>query len=164
MFLLDVYYQSLSVIDIDYNNHYYCLFVRESLLLLLILPFDFVTLQIVIRIRCDAEIVQCPLGIKFGCDAVTEAPNLIHVSRSLDLDVVGVSFHVGSGCQDSPVYLRAIRLARELFDLAIKVGFKPYLLDIGGGYPGAKDSSIDKMADIINQGIDECFNSKFPLK
>ncbi|XP_043462594.1 ornithine decarboxylase-like [Leptopilina heterotoma] len=117
------------------------------------------TAKIVIRIRCDAEVALCPLGIKFGCDATTEAPNLIRTSRTLGLDVVGVSFHVGSGCQDPPVYLRAIRMARDLFDFAKEVGFKPYLLDIGGGYPGDKNTSIDKMADTINQGIDECFNT-----
>ena len=114
-----------------------------------------------IRIRCDAEVSQCPLGIKFGCDPTTEAPNLLNLSRMLDLDVVGISFHVGSGCQDPPVFLRAIRHARELFDLAQEIGYKPYLLDIGGGYPGNKDTSIDKIAEVVNHALDEYFNSKF---
>ncbi|XP_033226728.1 ornithine decarboxylase 1-like [Belonocnema kinseyi] len=115
--------------------------------------------KVVIRIRCDAEVSQCPLGIKFGCDPTTEAPNLLNLSRMLDLDVVGVSFHVGSGCQDPPVFLRAIRHARELFDLAQEIGYKPYLLDIGGGYPGNKDTSIDKIAEVVNHALDEYFNN-----
>lgn len=44
--------------------------------------------------------------------------------------------------------------------MATDLGFKPYLLDIGGGYPGNKGTSIDKMADTINQALDEYFNSK----
>lgn len=112
------------------------------------------------RIRCDAEVAQCPLGMKFGCDPINEAPNLLRLARVLGLNVVGISFHVGSGCQDPPVYYRAIRHSKILFDTATDLGFKPYLLDIGGGYPGNKGSSIDKMADTINQALDEFFNSK----
>jgi len=45
--------------------------------------------------------------------------------------------------------------------MATNLGFKPYLLDLGGGYPGDKGTSIDKMAEIINKALDEYFNSKF---
>lgn len=116
--------------------------------------------QIVIRIRCDAEVAQCQLGMKFGCDPVTEAPNLLRFARILGLNVAGISFHVGSGCQDPPVYHRAIYHAKVLFDMAADLGFTPYLLDIGGGYPGNKGTSIDKFADVINKALDEYFNSK----
>lgn len=115
--------------------------------------------KIVIRIRCDAEVAQCQLGMKFGCDPTYEAPNLLRLSRMLDLDVVGVSFHVGSGCQDPPVFHRAIRHARVLFELAKDLGYKPYILDLGGGYPGDKGTSIDKYAQVINGAIDEYFDS-----
>lgn len=98
--------------------------------------------------------------MKFGCDPTQEAPNLLRLARILNLDVVGISFHVGSGCQDPPVYQRAIHHSRLLFDLASDLGFNPYLLDIGGGYPGNKGSSIDKIADIINKALDEYFNSE----
>ncbi|XP_043685376.1 ornithine decarboxylase-like [Vespula pensylvanica] len=119
----------------------------------------FPTAKIVIRIRCDAEVAQCQLGMKFGCDPTQEAPNLLRLASILNLDVVGISFHVGSGCQDPPVYQRAIHHARLLFDLASDLGFNPYLLDIGGGYPGNKGSSIDKIADVINKALDEYFNT-----
>lgn len=117
------------------------------------------------RIRCDAEVAQCPLGMKFGCDPVHEAPKLLRLAYNLGLNVVGFSFHVGSGCQDTPVYYRAIYHCKILFDMATDVGFKPYLLDLGGGYPGNKGTSIDKYAEVINKALDEFFNSKllFPL-
>ncbi|XP_034943938.1 ornithine decarboxylase 1-like [Chelonus insularis] len=115
--------------------------------------------KIVIRIRCDAEISQCPLGMKFGCDPVCEAPNLLRLARMLNLDVIGISFHVGSGCQDPPVFYRAICHAKNLFDMAKDLDFKPYLLDLGGGYPGDRGTSIDKIADVINTALDEFFNT-----
>lgn len=43
--------------------------------------------RLVIRIRCDAENAQCPLGIKFGCDAITEAPRLLKLAAVLGLEV-----------------------------------------------------------------------------
>lgn len=116
--------------------------------------------KIVIRIRCDAEVAQCQLGMKFGCDPTFEAPNLLRLSRMLGLEVVGVSFHVGSGCQDPPVFQRAIRHARVLFELAKDLGYKPYILDLGGGYPGDKGTSIDKYAQVINAALDEYFACK----
>jgi ornithine decarboxylase len=83
----------------------------------------------------------------------------------LGLNLVGISFHVGSGCYDVghsvhlcgtgichgygyshalsvsllvqvDAYSVAIRQAREVFDLAKTVGYTLTLLDIGGGFPG----------------------------
>ncbi|KMQ89920.1 ornithine decarboxylase [Lasius niger] len=119
----------------------------------------FPTAKVVLRIRCDAETAQCPLGMKFGCDPIHEAPNLLHLAYTLNLNVVGFSFHVGSGCQDPPIYYSAIHHCKILFDMATNLGFKPYLLDLGGGYPGDKDTSIDKIAEIINKALDEFFNT-----
>jgi len=103
---------------------------------------------------------MCPLGMKFGCDPVHDAPELLRIARTLDLNVVGICFHVGSGCQDAPVYRRAVHHCKVLFDMATNLGFKPYLLDLGGGYPGNKGTSIDKFAEIINAALDEYFPSK----
>ena len=103
--------------------------------------------RLVIRIRCDAAIAQCQLGMKFGCNAVTEAPHLLKVAQSLGLHVVGVSFHVGSGCGDTQAFHRAIVSAKMVFDVGTNLGFNFHLLDIGGGYPGNKGSSIDKVSN-----------------
>lgn len=113
--------------------------------------------KMVIRIRCDATDVQCQLGNKFGCDPITEAPELLRIAKSLDIDVVGVSFHVGSGCREPPVFRRAISAARDIFDYAETLGYNFSLLDIGGGYPGGQGTSIDKIAEIVNLALDNYF-------
>jgi ornithine decarboxylase len=107
----------------------------------------FVTYRLVIRIRCDAAIAQCQLGMKFGCNAVTEAPHLLKVAQSLGLDVVGVSFHVGSGCGDPSAFYQAISSAKMVFDFGASLGYNFHVLDIGGGYPGNKGASIDKVSN-----------------
>lgn len=100
----------------------------------------------VIRIRCDAKVAQCQLGMKFGCNAITEAPNLLVLAKALGIEVVGVSFHVGSGCGEIEVFNRAISTARKIFDFANELGFKFNLLDIGGGFPGDRGTSIDEVS------------------
>lgn len=102
--------------------------------------------SLVIRIRCDAIETQCPLGIKYGCDPQTEAPGLLSLARDLGLSVVGVSFHVGSGCNEPAAFRRAITASAAIFQLAQQMGFmNMYLLNIGGGFPGNKNTSLDKV-------------------
>ncbi|GBP87042.1 Ornithine decarboxylase [Eumeta japonica] len=111
--------------------------------------------KLVIRIRCDAAEAQCPLGIKFGCDPVADAPRLLKLAAVLQLEVVGVSFHVGSGARETAVYARAIHFARALFDMGACVGHVGMrLVDLGGGFPGNHDTSIDEVAEVINEALE----------
>ncbi|XP_039764876.1 ornithine decarboxylase 1-like [Pararge aegeria] len=116
--------------------------------------------QLVVRIRCDATSAQCPLGIKFGCDPVSEAPRLLKLAAVMGLNVVGVSFHVGSGAQETGVYARAIQFARGLFDLGDAAGHTMYLLDIGGGFPGNSGTSIVEVSQVINAALELHFPSR----
>lgn len=111
----------------------------------------------VLRIRCEAEHAQCPLGKKFGCDPITEAPRLLKIAAGMGLDIIGVSFHVGSGCKDYPIYSKAISICKDLFEQAENLGFNMTLLDIGGGFPGDKGKSIDEVAGIVNKALDQYF-------
>lgn len=69
--------------------------------------------RLVIRIRCDAADAQAPLGMKFGV-LPEDAGALLAAAQDLDLDIVGVSFHVGSGCRESAVFYRAIAAAKNV--------------------------------------------------
>ncbi|XP_076766918.1 ornithine decarboxylase 2-like [Xylocopa sonorina] len=110
--------------------------------------------KIVIRIRCDAENSMISLGAKFGCDPDDEAIQLIHLTKSLGLKLWGFSFHVGCLCGELNAYGRGIRMCKRLIDVARSIGCKEaQLIDIGGGFPGEKRHSIDKVASIINDAI-----------
>ncbi len=56
--------------------------------------------RVVIRIAVDDSKSVCRFNSKFGA-AEHEWPSLLRRASELGLDVYGVSFHVGSGCQDS---------------------------------------------------------------
>ncbi|XP_075165039.1 ornithine decarboxylase 1-like [Haematobia irritans] len=109
--------------------------------------------NLVIRFRCEAKDAQCPLGDKFGCDAEKDATALMLLAKSLNLKVIGTSFHVGSGCNDLPAYDRAITIAKNLFKFGSLLGYNMTLLDIGGGFPGSDDKKFHKIADIVNKAI-----------
>lgn len=85
-----------------------------------------------------------------------DAPGLIAVAHQLGIDLIGISFHVGFGCNNPEIYDRGIAIARQLFDLAARdYGFNMTVLDIGGGFPGRHDSSIDNFSSTINGSLNE---------
>jgi len=99
-----------------------------------------------------------PLGMKFGCQA-KQVPRLLQVAKEIGVDVVGVSFHVGSGCYDAEAYARAVSMARTVFDMAREQGFHFDLLDIGGGFPGQTSAklSFDEIVTVLRPALDTHF-------
>lgn len=114
----------------------------------------------VVRILTDDSKSLCAFGIKFGAPLVT-VPGLLAKAKELDLDVIGVSFHVGSGCYDPTVYMDAIHRARLVFDWAKEVGYNFHLLDIGGGF---EDALFEQAANVIKVSIERYFPDRRNLK
>src|SRR5690606_13511980 len=105
---------------------------------------------IVIRIAVDDSKSVCKFSSKFGAP-MDQVPSLIKISKDLGLNLIGVSFHVGSGCYSVDSFTNALKNARTVFDLAEQEGYKLTLLDIGGGFPGSNDDkpSFIDIADAI---------------
>lgn len=97
-------------------------------------------IELIMRIITDDRGSQCRLSSKFGAPRQKWRP-LLAAAKKHGLSVVGVSFHVGSGCRDATRYELAIKDAREIFDIAEReFGMKMKILDIGGGFPGETHS------------------------
>lgn len=110
--------------------------------------------RLVVRILTDDSQSLCQLGIKFGA-RLDVVPALLKKAKELNLDVIGVSFHVGSGCYDpASAYLDAVRRAKKAFDMGAEAGFKFTLLDVGGGF---EDKLFDAAASSLKVAIEECF-------
>lgn len=114
----------------------------------------------VVRILTDDSKSLCAFGIKFGAPLVT-VPGLLAKAKELNLDVVGVSFHVGSGCYDPSVYTDAIMRARSVFDMGKEAGYTFKILDVGGGF---EDSLFEQAAAVLTKAIDEYFPERHDLK
>lgn len=121
--------------------------------------------ELLLRIKTDDKNSICPFSSKFGAD-MQEINKLLDCAKELDLNIIGCSYHVGSGCQDILTYYTAIKDCRKVFDLGKEKGFVMKLLDCGGGFPGidTKQISFEDIANIINNSINEFFSDWSNLK
>ena len=109
--------------------------------------------KLVVRILTDDSKSACQLGLKFGAP-LDSVPALLSKARELDLDVVGVSFHVGSGCYDPDAFRDAVHRARRAFDMGKDAGYTFDLLDIGGGFG---HDNFETVAGVLGPAIDRYF-------
>lgn len=109
--------------------------------------------EIVLRILTDDSASLCRLSTKFGADLGTAA-ELLRLAKGLDLNVVGVSFHVGSGAADPSAFAKAVSDARWVFDQASALGYDLSLLDVGGGFT---DETFEVFAARLNTVLEEHF-------
>ncbi|XP_069742394.1 ornithine decarboxylase isoform X3 [Narcine bancroftii] len=114
--------------------------------------------KLVLRIATDDSKAICRLSVKFGATLKTSRL-LLERAKELNVDVIGVSFHVGSGCTDAQTYDQAIADARFVFDVGAEFGFNMYLLDIGGGFPGSEDTKLkfEEIGAVVNSALDKYF-------
>jgi ornithine decarboxylase len=97
-----------------------------------------------------------PLGGKFGAHAA-ESREIMATAAKLKADLAGVAFHVGSQCRNPENWRVAIEKARTVFDHMARLGLKPRLLDIGGGYPVRHVKpipSIEVIGDVVNRALE----------
>lgn len=116
--------------------------------------------KLVVRILADDSKSLCRFGTKFGAP-LEIVPGLLAKARELNLNVVGVSFHVGSGCYDVSVFADAIRRARSAFDMGKDAGYEFTLLDIGGGF---EDATFEASAAVLTEAIENYFPDRKSLK
>ena len=114
---------------------------------------------LVLRIRVPNTGSMVELSSKFGAHP-GEAVDLILDAFKIGLVVEGISFHVGSQCNNFENYMQAIQLASSILKEAESRGHKINILDIGGGFPvkyNSKVKSFKTLARKLNAEIDRLF-------
>ena len=114
---------------------------------------------LVLRIRVPNTGSMVELSSKFGAHP-GEAVDLILEAFKTGLVVEGMSFHVGSQCNNFENYMQAIQLASSILKEAESRGHKINILDIGGGFPvkyNNKVKSFKTLARKLNAEIDRLF-------
>jgi ornithine decarboxylase len=92
-----------------------------------------------------------PFSIKFG--ATKQEVEII--AKGSNIPISGVSFHVGSGCEDPQQYTEAIDYAATyVFDVLRMYGHNPKVIDIGGGF-SAELTEFQKTAEVINKALEK---------
>ncbi|KAL4810973.1 pyridoxal-dependent decarboxylase [Aspergillus unguis] len=109
--------------------------------------------ELYLRILTDDSTSLCRLSMKFGA-SLDVARQLLELAHELDLKVVGVSFHVGSGAEDPKAFLKAVQDARLVFDQAAEIGHELHTLDVGGGFTG---DTFEKFAGVLSEALENYF-------
>ena len=110
--------------------------------------------ELYLRILTDDSSSLCRLSLKFGA-SLDCTKQLLDLAKSLELNVVGVSFHVGSGASDPQSFVKAVQDSRTVFDQAAEVGYNLTTLDVGGGF--TSDALFEEMASVLSEALDEYF-------
>ncbi|KAK7055950.1 ornithine decarboxylase [Favolaschia claudopus] len=116
--------------------------------------------KLVVRILADDSKSICAFNIKFGA-ALDTVPSLLAKAKELNLDVVGVSFHVGSGCYDPSVYTDAVMRAKRAFEMGAEAGYQFSILDVGGGF---EDALFEQAATYLTEALGTHFPDRRGIK
>ncbi|KAJ4718802.1 Ornithine decarboxylase [Melia azedarach] len=111
-------------------------------------------LLIRIKVPDDSKAVY-PQDSKFGAHPDEIVP-LHQAAQASRLNVIGVSFHIGSAAKDFSAFRGAIAAAEMVFETSPRFGMtKMRVLDIGGGF--GSDPHFHEAASIIKEALDSYF-------
>ncbi|MGY8849068.1 MAG: type III PLP-dependent enzyme [Burkholderiales bacterium] len=100
--------------------------------------------ELIIRVGFRSKQAVVDLSRKFGC-ALEELPILVNLAKDHGIDVVGLSFHVGSQSLSSMTQANAIRSSIAAMKLMNGVNWK--FLDIGGSFPISYQEEVLSISD-----------------
>ncbi|CRL08703.1 CLUMA_CG021237, isoform A [Clunio marinus] len=120
--------------------------------------------ELLIRLRFDPKSTnKISFGEKFGCMPGEASEFLLRKATELKLNVKGVAFHIGVGCLEYEIFIKAIKDSAAAFKYGNSLGLKMDLLDIGGGYPGKETETITGVSKAVNESFRKYFDGA-PLK
>ena len=102
--------------------------------------------NVYIRLIVEVSQADWPLTRKFGCDGDT-AVRLLDYAKSLGLNPVGFSFHVGSQTREAAMWGPSLDALAQIWHAAKDAGHDLTLLNIGGGFPAFYNEPIQAPTD-----------------
>ncbi|MBC8209863.1 MAG: type III PLP-dependent enzyme [Gammaproteobacteria bacterium] len=95
--------------------------------------------ELIIRVSFRSKQAVVDLSRKFGC-ALEELPQLVELAQKNGIEVVGLSFHVGSQSLSPMTQSNAIRASVAAMKVMNSVNWK--FLDIGGSFPVSYQETV----------------------
>ncbi|NXI47984.1 AZIN2 inhibitor, partial [Galbula dea] len=98
------------------------------------------------------------LSMSFGT-TLQSCRRLLETAKEQAVEVVGISFHLGSRGLEAQAFTQAVAAAQLAFEMGTELGYRMHLLDIGGGFPGTEDTRarFEEIAAVINSALDLYF-------
>ncbi|XP_035537065.1 antizyme inhibitor 1b [Morone saxatilis] len=92
--------------------------------------------KLLLQLTTQAHAAETSMAFGFS---LKSCRHLLEAAKDLGVQVVGVTFHIPSSCQDlQEAYSHALSDARCVFDMGVDLGFNMNILDIGGGFTGSE--------------------------
>lgn len=92
--------------------------------------------KLLLQLSTQAHAAETSMAFGFS---LKSCRHLLEAAKGLGVQVVGVTFHIPSSCQDlQEAYTHALSDARCVFDMGADLGFNMNILDIGGGFTGSE--------------------------
>jgi ornithine decarboxylase len=92
---------------------------------------------------------------------MNQVEELLNIAKTLKLNVIGFSFHVGSGCSSPESFYQALGDCKKSKDIANTLGINISLIDIGGGFPGIdREVNFKDISCRLNDGIKDFFGEE----
>ncbi|KFY00459.1 hypothetical protein V490_01343 [Pseudogymnoascus sp. VKM F-3557] len=105
--------------------------------------------HLLLRIFASDPTALVHLESKYGA-SLDSTKTLLKHAFTLKLTVVGVSFHVGSGAGDVAAIGQAVKDSSLVLEEARSVGFKPHILNVGGGF---QDSNFELISNALRTAL-----------
>ncbi|MEK7073064.1 MAG: type III PLP-dependent enzyme [Patescibacteria group bacterium] len=115
--------------------------------------------EVYIRIAVDNTGSAWPLAGKYGVEE-EEALALMDSAAAKGLVPVGLTFHVGSQCENMDNWRAALRQCAPIWEAASKRGHRMRLLDLGGGLPAPyaeEPYPLEKLGDEVRALVEAHF-------
>jgi ornithine decarboxylase len=116
--------------------------------------------NVYVRLSVPNEGSEWPLSKKFGVE-LDAASELLVYAKGKGLNPVGITFHVGSQCNNIYNWNTAVDKARDLWENAEQNGIKLRMLNIGGGYPIRYTKNVVDV-ETIEKKVNKVIYQKFP--
>lgn len=116
--------------------------------------------NVYVRLTVPNEGSEWPLSKKFGVE-LDDALGLLIYAKEKGLNPVGITFHVGSQCNNAYNWNTAIDKARNLWEMAAEKGIGLSMINLGGGYPVRYTKDVISI-ESIEKEINRLISEKYP--
>ncbi len=106
-------------------------------------------MSVILRMYANDPSARCCLSNKFGAHR-HDWQTLLETAKKYQAHLKGVSFHVGSGAASATAFQHAIQECKDIVMMAQDMGFRPTVIDIGGGF---SRHSLHRLASPILESL-----------
>lgn len=111
--------------------------------------------EILIRLLVPDSNSKQPFGKKFGTPLLW-VPTIMELSKQYKIPIIGLSFHVGSECQNPDQFSKALKLCRLAMEIGNENEIPMNVIDIGGGFM-PEELALYSIAETLKAALKENF-------